>query len=590
MTNFFLALLLANSVFGQICSRVSHKSAKDLDNLGIAQAGCSVSNIIKPYAASNLPWDPSSVPSRGYYRVNVTFDVPELITSCDFWASTDGSHNPTGVKLYDKPGGTLLASTTSFTTKMTQKSYNFLIIPPVVLPFIYVEIYKSTTWQVFVDTLSCNTCYDPSETPTPTVSKSVTRSVSPVSGSVTPQITVTSTVSSSEASSIGTSESVSGTITESYTPTNAASLTITESPSPTTAASLSPTRSLTVSVTTTPTVTLSESVTHTRTLTVSPTDSVTLTVSHTHSLSVSPTYSITVSHTDALTVSPTRSATNSVSPTKTLSKSLSITRSSSESGAPTSSESESPSPIFKQSPIPISIVMSNSTASPVNGTLATIISDLVDRNLLVGIGGAALGASSLALLIMAAKYISKKFAPGPDGKRPSVSEVASSLFSSAKAKATEIMEDVKGDIEQQVKAVIKDPKLALAAMKDPNAALKSIKEGVALNVNRVVTKHVPASQQSAVLKMVKQVAPSAPVAPAVVTKPVSVDDVAVEDVTTDAPPADAALPNQVPEVAATGNSVNIQIDESQLEMVQQMLTLMNKPRAVVSTTSDQPSL
>jgi hypothetical protein len=235
--------------------------------------------------------------------------------------------------------------------------------------------------------------------------------------------------------------------------------------------------------------------------------------------------------------------------------------------------------------------MSNSTVSPVNGTLATIISDLAQSQLLTGIGGAALGASSLALLIMAAKYISKKFAPGPDGKRPSVSEVASSMFSSAKAKASEIMEDVKGDIEQQVKAVVKDPKSALIALKNPNAALKSVKESVALNVNRVVTKHVPASRSSAVTKMINQVlAPNAPAAAA--AKPVAVEDVAVEDVSTDAPSADAppakdALPNQVPDAPLSGNSVNIQIDEAHLEMVQQMLTLMNKPHAVVPTTQNE---
>jgi len=179
-----------------------------------------------------------------------------------------------------------------------------------------------------------------------------------------------------------------------------------------------------------------------------------------------------------------------------------------------------------------------------------------------------------------------------------MSEVASSVFSSAKAKATEIMEDVKGDIEQQVKAVVKDPKLALAALKNPNAALKSVKEGVALNVNRVVQKHVPASRSSAVSKMINQVlAPSAPVAaPAdVAAKPVSVEDVAVEDATTDAPPPDAppadeTLPNQVADAPLTGNSVNIQIDEAHLEMVQQMLSLMNKPHTVVPATTDQPSL
>ena len=540
MNIFFLMLLMANSVFGQICNRVTPKSIKDLDNLPLAQSGCLVTNIIKPYAASNLPWNPSSVPSRGYYRLNMTFQEPSLITSCDFWASTDGSHNPTGLKFYDKPGGTLLASTSSFTTRMTQKTYNFLFIPPVVLPSIYFEVYKSTTWQVWVDTLSCNTCYDPSETPTPTVSKSVTPSKSPVSVSPTSKETLTSTITPSEAPSRGVSVTTS--ITKSSSPTSAVSESVTLTASPTRAAS--------------------ESVTFT----------------------VSPTNTATVSLTKTLTRTTSFSKSSTTSPTA--------------SAAVSSSESESPSPIFKQSPTPISILMSNSTVSPVNGTFTTIISDLAQSQLLTGIGGAALGASSLALLIMAAKYISKKFAPGPDGKRPSISEVASSLFSSAKAKATEIMEDVKGDIEQQVKAVVKDPKSALAALKDPNAALKSVKEAVALNVNRVVTKHVPASQQSAVLKMVKQVAPNAPAAP--VAKPVAVEDVAVEDVSTDAPPpdapppdapsADAALPNQVPDAPLSGNSVNIQIDEADLERVQQMLSLMNKPHTVVPTTTDQPSL
>ena len=539
---------MANSVFGQICNRVTPKSIKDLDNLPLAQSGCLVTNIIKPYAASNLPWNPSSVPSRGYYRLNMTFQEPSLITSCDFWASTDGSHNPTGLKFYDKPGGTLLASTSSFTTRMTQKTYNFLFIPPVVLPSIYFEVYKSTTWQVWVDTLSCNTCYDPSETPTPTVSKSVTPSKSPVSASPTSKETLTSTITPSEAPSRGISVTTS----------------ITESPSPTSAVS----------------------------------ETVTLTASPTRAASESLTF--TVSPTNTATVSLTKTLTRTTSFSKSSTTSVSQTLNPTASAAVSSSESESPSPIFKQSPTPISILMSNSTVSPVNGTFTTIISDLAQSQLLTGIGGAALGASSLALLIIAAKYISKKFAPGPDGKRPSVSEVASSLFSSAKAKATEIMEDVKGDIEQQVKAVVKDPKSALIALKDPNAALKSVKEAVALNVNRVVTKHVPASRSSAVTKMINKVLPPANATAVPVAKPVAVEDVAVEDVSTDAPPADAppadappsedALPNQVPDAPLSGNSVNIQIDEADLEKVQQMLALMNKPHAVLSTSAQNESL
>ena len=535
----FFCLAIA-STFGQVCNRVTPGTIKDLDNLPLAQSGCFVTNIIKPYNPSTLPWNPSSVPSRGYYRLNMTFQEPSLITSCDFWASTDGSHNPTGLKFYDKPGGTLLASTSSFTTRMTQKSYNFLFIPPVVLPFMYVEIYKSTTWQVWVDTISCNTCYDPSETPTPSFSRFPTPSVSPKSPSVSS--------------------------TEEPSPS------LSESPKPVPSKSLTPSVSLSISST------MSWSVTPLVTKTPGPT----VTSSPSNSLTPKPTKTPEATKTSETTGTPkatkTPQTTKSPGPTKT--------------SEVTTTESPSITPVLKLSPSYSPINMSGlESLFSGNSTLTTLIQDSSQTQTLMGLSGAAIGVGGLSFLVIVYKFLAKKFAPGPDGKRPSISEVASSLFSSAKTKVTEIAKEVGSDIEEQVRAVVKDPKSAMGLLKDPKSALNFAKTGAAKTLNKVVKNNVPASESSVVLEMVNKVTNS----PALI--PVSQNEVEAEVPEVDITEAEVSTDVQVSEVTVSQGPLSvsevtvapqthvpmtsIQVSEGDLEAVKQMLALMKKPHTVL---------
>ena len=108
-----ILLAFINSVFSQNCNNVSPVSIVDLDSIPLAAANCGVENLINPIGAlpPNYDWDPSYVPSTGYYRLTLSFAQPTLITSCDWWANTDGTHSPTGMKFFTQPGGTLLAST-----------------------------------------------------------------------------------------------------------------------------------------------------------------------------------------------------------------------------------------------------------------------------------------------------------------------------------------------------------------------------------------------------------------------------------------------------------------------------------------------
>jgi hypothetical protein len=250
-------MYFANS---QICQRVKPVSVKDLDNIKIAQSGCLLSNIMNVYSPSALPWNPNSVPSRGYYRINMTFEAPSLISSCDLWPSTDGSHSPTGIKFYDIPSGTLLASTPSLTSTLKKKFYNFSI-PPTILSSVYVEIYKSTTWQIWINTLSCNTCYDPS--PSLTSSQTETHSHLPL---LSPSQTETHIPTSSISLSYSPTLSLSG----SYTPVSTTSHSLTRTPSQ----SLSKSRTYTPSTSTegsysiTPSESESQSITFTPTLNI----------------------------------------------------------------------------------------------------------------------------------------------------------------------------------------------------------------------------------------------------------------------------------------------------------------------------------
>ena len=538
----FIILGFVTAVYSQVCDRITPRTVVDMDNLGLAQSGCSISNIIKPYAAANLPWNPSSVPSRGYYKISMTFQEAKPLTSCDFWASTDGSHNPTGVKFYDRPAGTLLSSTQSFTTRMTSKNYNFLMIPELNVSSIYIEVYKSTTWQLWLDAISCNTCYMPSDsiTASPSRSLSPTRSSTPTPTSIqTASITVTVAPTR-----VDSSKSLTPTESETHTP----SLTPT----------VSETRSLTTSLT--PTSANSE--------TVSPSPSLTATKS--------------------LTVTRSLTATRSLTTTKSLTESLSttLTETLSPSLTPTHSEKQNISNISNIY-IDMSLPLSNSTG------VGSIITQLAESPNVMILGGVAVGVGSLSFLIIAAQYLSKKFAPGPDGKRPSISSVASSLFSSAKEQATTVLKEVSEDVEQAIKkevsGAMKDPKSLLTYAKNPNGLLNSVKGGLATSIKSAVAKNGATSESSVVLKMIDKVLPGQPQQVPAASAPEAVEAVETEaEAEAEAP---VAYVPSASTASTTGAVTTIQIDPEHLEAIQKMLELMNKPHLVVTTSPpNEPSL
>jgi hypothetical protein len=249
-----------------------------------------------------------------------------------------------------------------------------------------------------------------------------------------------------------------------------------------------------------------------------------------------------------------------------------------------------------------------------NSTLATIIQDAGQSDTLMGLSGAAIGVGGLSFLIIAFKFLAKKFAPGPDGKRPSISEVASSLFASAKTKVTEIAKDVGEDLEQQVKAVVKDPKSAMGLLKEPKSALNFAKTGAAKTLTKVVKENVPASESGVVLDMVNKVLPSqgtsSPEIPSASTlipvenQPLPQNEVEVPEV--DITEAEISTDSQVQsspvsqgplsvvsEVTVAPVSqvtvapethvpmTSIQVSEGDLEAVKQMLALMKKPHTVL---------
>jgi hypothetical protein len=196
----------------------------------------------------------------------------------------------------------------------------------------------------------------------------------------------------------------------------------------------------------------------------------------------------------------------------------------------------------------------------VNQTALSAISQLAESVNPTVLGGVAVGLGGASLLLIVGKYIMNKFAPGPDGKRPSFSEVASGLFTSAKKKALDVVNEVKDDIETQVKEAVKNPGGALKVMRDPGLALKSLKG----TLNKAVANHLPASESSVVLKMVDKVLPT-------------VSEVPVSDV------------SSVPEAPVATGVTTIQINPENLEVVQRMLQLMNKPCTVVAQPDQPPN-
>jgi len=144
------------------------------------------------------------------------------------------------------------------------------------------------------------------------------------------------------------------------------------------------------------------------------------------------------------------------------------------------------------------------------------------------------------------------------------------MFSSAKKKALDVVNEVKDDIETQVKEAVKNPGGVLKAMKDPGLALKSLKG----TLNKAVANNLPASESSVVLKMVDKVLPN---------------EVPEQDASSASVPTAPEAP-EAPSVPVTGNTLtSIQIDSAQLEVVQRMLELMNKPNTIVIQTDQPPN-
>jgi len=184
-----------------------------------------------------------------------------------------------------------------------------------------------------------------------------------------------------------------------------------------------------------------------------------------------------------------------------------------------------------------------------NSTGLSLLNEITESSTTLILGGTAVGISSLSILILAAKYLSKKFAPGPDGKRPSISSVVRGLCSSAKQQASNVLNDVKEDVEQAVKqevsAIMKDPKSLLTMAKSPGVLLNSVKDELASSIKSAVSKNVPASESSVLLKMVDKVLPG------------QVPDAPLH------PKAEAALPI----APSTENDVSVQIDSENLKAV-----------------------
>jgi hypothetical protein len=184
-----------------------------------------------------------------------------------------------------------------------------------------------------------------------------------------------------------------------------------------------------------------------------------------------------------------------------------------------------------------------------NSTGLGLLSETTESSTTLILGGTAVGISSLSILILAAKYVSKKFAPGPDGKRPSISSVLRGLCSSAKQQASNVLNDVKEDVEQAVKkevsAIMKDPKSLLTMAKNPENLVNSVKDGLATSIKSAVSKNVPASESPVLLKMVDKVLPG------------QVSDAPMHS------KAEAALPI----APSTENGVSIQIDSENLKAI-----------------------
>ena len=174
---------ISSSALPTVCVQMEPSGIVDNDDLNIGTAGWTISNLLNT-PVGKLPvskgWNPSK---QSVYHVTLSFKESAPIYSCDWWASTDGSHSPTGMKFYTEKGGTLLYTTPSTTTTLNNVKHSHMFTSNPNVTSIYVEIYKSTTWQIWFYYLSCSTCFavQPSQPPlpAPSVQSSSIASLSP---------------------------------------------------------------------------------------------------------------------------------------------------------------------------------------------------------------------------------------------------------------------------------------------------------------------------------------------------------------------------------------------------------------------------
>lgn len=197
-----------------VCNIANTSGIVDEDSVPLSSAGYTINTVLDPPPPigplPNSPyWNP--VP-RSIYRMTLSFVSALPIHRCDSWAANTVDHAPTGMKFYDA-NGTLLYATESTTTRMRNVSYSYPFANSPNISSVYIEMYKSTTWQARLYYLACYTCMivagqtdsvSPSYSFSPSLAMSVVQtpswSSSPLfqvvpypTTSVTPSVAVTTT-------------------------------------------------------------------------------------------------------------------------------------------------------------------------------------------------------------------------------------------------------------------------------------------------------------------------------------------------------------------------------------------------------------
>jgi hypothetical protein len=160
--------------------------------------------------------------------------------------------------------------------------------------------------------------------------------------------------------------------------------------------------------------------------------------------------------------------------------------------------------IYKSTPNPAQMYsLSCSTCVAPNATATIITERLIDPSQVATIlGSVGVGAGTLSLVILVAAYLSKFFRPGPDGKRPTLTEAFEKAIGTAKTQAEAVVKEVGETSKQQALEFVKDPKNVMEAIKDPKAAVQKAKEAFIETVKESVEKNVSEEEKNIVLRVV----------------------------------------------------------------------------------------